>query len=239
MINNFDRYFDYRESEFLNHRLVPNHMREPQAVYNAYRKISAGWHQMDDRQILKALHYNDVRMSTVASQITSLTNVYSTVYSDADQRKHQSSASLAFVWGNHRGPVTSPHKWPVTRKMFPFDDVIMRSYRFPSFALRWSIGKYHNHLHKQRRTNWFQSMRSKGDGLWPAAINLTPLCDICAATRLFVQLVVQPNFKENTKAPHYCTLWGSMVTSGFPKRSVMGKPLSRHVVITFQIPFIS
>ena len=42
-----------------------------------------------------------------------------------DQRKHQSSASLAFVRGIHRGPVNSPHKWPVTRKMFPFDDVIM------------------------------------------------------------------------------------------------------------------
>ena len=64
-------------------------------------------------------------MDTVASQITSLTVVYSTVYSGADQRKHQSSPSLAFVWGIHRGPVNSPHKWPVTRKMFPFDDVIM------------------------------------------------------------------------------------------------------------------
>ena len=41
-------------------------------------------------------------MSMIASQITSLTIVYSTVYSDADQRKHQSSASLAFVWGIHR-----------------------------------------------------------------------------------------------------------------------------------------
>ena len=50
-----------------------------------------------------ALHftvpYNDVIMTTIASQITSLAFVYSTVYSDADQRKHQSSASLAFVWG--------------------------------------------------------------------------------------------------------------------------------------------
>ena len=64
-------------------------------------------------------------MSMIASQITSLTIVYSTVYSDADQRKHQSSASLAFVRGIHRGPVNSPHKWPVTRKMFPFHDVIM------------------------------------------------------------------------------------------------------------------
>ena len=59
------------------------------------------------------------------SQLTSITIVYSTVYSDADQRKHQSSASLAFVRGIHRGPVISPHKWPVTRKMFPFNDVIM------------------------------------------------------------------------------------------------------------------
>ena len=63
-------------------------------------------------------------MSTVASQITSLAFVYSTVYSGTDQRKHQSSASLAFVQGIHRGPVNSLHKWPVTRKMFPFDDVI-------------------------------------------------------------------------------------------------------------------
>ena len=47
-------------------------------------------------------HYNDVTMTTMASQITSLMVVYSTVYSDADQRKHQSSASLAFVWGIHR-----------------------------------------------------------------------------------------------------------------------------------------
>ena len=70
-------------------------------------------------------HYDDVTLSAMASQITSLTIVYSTVYSGADQSKHQSSASLAFVWGIHRGPVNSPHKWPVTRKMFPFDDVIM------------------------------------------------------------------------------------------------------------------
>ena len=61
----------------------------------------------------------------MASQITSLTIVYSTVYSGADQRKHQSSASLGFVTGINRWPVNSPHKWPVTRKMFPFDDVIM------------------------------------------------------------------------------------------------------------------
>ena len=68
-------------------------------------------------------------MSAMASQITSLMIVYSSVYSEADQRKHQNSASLAFVWGIHRWPMNSPHKGPVTRKMFPFDDVIMVSYR--------------------------------------------------------------------------------------------------------------
>ena len=70
-------------------------------------------------------HYSDVMMSAIASQITCLTIVYLTVYSGAAQRKHQSSASLAFVRGIHRWPVNSPHKGPVTRKMLPFDDVIL------------------------------------------------------------------------------------------------------------------
>ena len=66
-------------------------------------------------------------MSAMASQITSLTIVHLTFYSGADQRKHQRSAPLAFVWGIYRWPVNSPHKGPVTQKMFPFDDVIMRT----------------------------------------------------------------------------------------------------------------
>ena len=70
-------------------------------------------------------HNNDVIMGAMASQITSLTIVYSTVYSGADQREHQSSASLAFMRGIHRWPVNSPHKRSVTRKIFSFDDVIM------------------------------------------------------------------------------------------------------------------
>ena len=81
-------------------------------------------------------HYPDVIMSTTASQITSLTIVYSTVYPDTHQRKHQSSVSLAFVRGIHRGPGNSPHKWPVTRKMFAIDDVIMKSLQsfFPVYT---------------------------------------------------------------------------------------------------------
>ena len=67
-------------------------------------------------------------MSDMVFQITSFTIVYSIIYSGADQRKHQSSASLAFVRGIHRWPVNSPHKGPVTRKRFPFDDVIMEKW---------------------------------------------------------------------------------------------------------------
>ena len=74
-------------------------------------------------------HYSDVIMGTIAPQITSLTIVDSIVYSDADQRKYQSSASPAFVRGVHRGPVNFPHKWPVTRKMIQFDDVIMTMWK--------------------------------------------------------------------------------------------------------------
>ena len=81
-----------------------------------------------------AMHYCDVIMGTVTSQITRLTIVYSNVYSDADQRKHQSSASLVFVRGFHRGPVKSPPKWPVTRKTFPFDDVIIDMHLWSGMA---------------------------------------------------------------------------------------------------------
>ena len=70
-------------------------------------------------------NYSDVTMGVMAPHIPSLMSVYSMVHSEADQTKHQSSASLAFVRGIYRGPVNSPHKGPVTRKMFPFDDVIM------------------------------------------------------------------------------------------------------------------
>ena len=60
-------------------------------------------------------HYSDVIISTIACQITSRTIVYSTVYWGADQRKHQSCASLDFVRGIRRWPVNSPHKKPVTQ----------------------------------------------------------------------------------------------------------------------------
>ena len=72
-------------------------------------------------------HYSDVIMGAMASQIISLTIVYSTVYSGTDQWKYQSSASLAFVRRIHRWPGNSPQKWRVTLKMFSFDDVIVNA----------------------------------------------------------------------------------------------------------------
>ena len=89
--------------------------------FELWFKAFVKWVYSNDNSI----HYHVVTMGAMASQITSLKLVYLTIYSDADQRKHQSSASLAFVRGIHRGPVNFPHKWPVTRKMFPFDEVIM------------------------------------------------------------------------------------------------------------------
>ena len=85
------------------------------------------------------INYCDVIMGAAASQITSLTIVYSTVYSDADQRNYQSSASLPFVQGIHREPLKSPHKGPVTREMFSFDDVIMIFQEFASKDIQIAI----------------------------------------------------------------------------------------------------
>ena len=83
----------------------------------------------------RIIHYTDNIMSAMASQITSFTIAYRTVYLGVDQRKDQSSASLAFVWGIQPRPVNSPHKRPVTWKMCPFDDVIM--YRAAEKDRRW------------------------------------------------------------------------------------------------------
>ena len=93
--------------------------RQPSLLCHAWN------HDKPHENSSPSTHYNDAIMGAIASQITSLTIVYSTVYSGTHQRKHQSSASLAFVWGIHRGPVNSPHKGPVTRKMFRFDGVTM------------------------------------------------------------------------------------------------------------------
>ena len=100
--------------------------------------------------LIVCMHYNDVIMGAAAFQI-SIAVVYSTVHSGADQRKHQRSVSLALVWGIHRWPMNSPHTWPVTRKMFPFDDVIIE-------AMQWwrSKRRFRENHHASVVWNWHE-----------------------------------------------------------------------------------
>ena len=110
------------------------------------------------------VHYNGIIMGAMASQITSLTIVYSAVYPAADQRKHQSSASLAFVRETHRSPVNAPHQWPVMWKMFPFDDVIMCMWSISTLKVPWCLARFHiaaisSHVvWKHIQTCWWQNI---------------------------------------------------------------------------------
>ena len=95
----------------------------------------------------RIFHYSDVIMSIMVSHITSISTVYSTVYSGTDQRNHQSSASLAFVRGIYWWPVNSPHKGPVMWKMFPFHDVIIDFLHFMKFVVIHYKIKQHHTIH--------------------------------------------------------------------------------------------
>ena len=104
----------------------------------------------------------------MASQITSLLIVYLTVCSGADKRKHQDSASLAFVRGIHQWPVNSPQKEPVTRTMFPIDDVIMYkpggrlNIKMPSYQYRdLHVRDYKNPLHLDVVDRYLRRMGDK------------------------------------------------------------------------------
>ena len=92
-------------------------------------------------------HYSDVIMSAMTSHITDVLIVQSRVCSGADQGKHQRSASLAFVRGIHRWPVNSPHKGPVTQKIFSFDDVILRWHSRTTTCLWIVLNKYHYEIY--------------------------------------------------------------------------------------------
>ena len=154
-------------------------------------------------------HYNDVIMGTMASQITSLTLVYSTVYSDADQRKHQSSASLAFVWGIHRGPINSPHKWPVTRKMFPFDDVIKKTdtyYRFLRCFLRlWCLCHISSQSSQSTWYSWHWSHIQRG-GQLPQMSHISSGID--QSHKSHTAPVPYPTMHPSEqKCTHFCSEW--------------------------------
>ena len=108
----------------------------------------------------RKIHYTDVIMSDMASQITSLKIVYSTDHSDADQRKDQRSASLALVRGIHRWPVNSPLKVQATLKMLPFDDVITLKKLFC-----WSLLLFMSH-DSTKQSPLFSQRRSCLLSLW-------------------------------------------------------------------------
>ena len=107
---------------------------------------------------LHIVHYDYVIMGAMASQITSLTIVYPTVYSDAGQTKNKISASLVFVRGIHRGPRNYLHKWPETRKMFPFHEVIM----------------YFELLPWKSKVDVTAEVKAQGHKMGPASCRLSP-----------------------------------------------------------------
>ena len=82
-----------------------------------------GW--TDETVHNETKHLRDVIMSSMASQIPGVSVVCSTICSGVDKK---TSKSLAFVREIHQWQVDSRHKGPITRKMFPFDDVIMKCY---------------------------------------------------------------------------------------------------------------
>ena len=133
-------------------------------------------------------------MGAISPQMTSLTIFYSTVYSAADQRKHESSASLAFVWGIHRGPVNSPHKWPVTRKMFPFDDVIMNA---TMISVLVGVGHKYNIGNVKFNATWHSN------GMMCNVVYIYPVINVCnKKTKTY-------NVPRATTTISYClTHWG-------------------------------
>ena len=147
------------------------------------------------------LHYNDVIMTTMASQITSLTVVYSNVYSDADQRKHQSSALLTFVGGIHRD------RWiPRTKGQ-------LRGQCFHSMTSSWEgpatcdVTIMHN----------FITVTSQ----WAVWRLKSPASRICA------QPFVQANIKENIKAPRHWSLAFVRGIHQWPMNSLHKRPVTR------------
>ena len=106
-------------------------------------------------------YYSDAIMSAIVSQSSGVSIVYSTVCSGADQRKHQSTASLAFVRGIHRSPVNSQHKGPVTRKMIPFDEVIISWVSLRSGAAMKSLGDFFAVIWTESILSWLVELNTK------------------------------------------------------------------------------
>ena len=183
-------------------------------------------------------------MSPMASQITGVSIVCSNVYSGADRRKHRSSTSLAFVRGIQRSSVDSPHKGPVTLKMFPFDDVIMimrspllldtgrtvsrqwqhrstwqrrcsEKKKFPSPYLS-ALSLFRNTPHRR----WWLQLESRSNGWLQWRHSQWHCTSNHPANRLFVQAFFRLTSKETLK-PVLLSMCEEIwpVTNGFPSQT--------------------
>ena len=126
-------------------------------------------------------HYTDVIMGAIASPITSLTIVYSTVYSDADQREHQSSASLAFVRGIHRGRHHGIHKrlWATTSKHLTFNDKCI-NVKIKGISQNWlNCLHYRLHLRVHRKKN-SENLNTMRNMMTSSNGNISALLAFCA-----------------------------------------------------------
>ena len=148
-------------------------------------------------------------MSAVASQITSVSIVYSTVCSGEDQRKHQISMSLAFVWGIHWLLVDSLHKSPVVPKMFPVDDVIMLSLGQHGHHFKDAI---FIHLFEKRDVLCRGNVRPKKGTYYAVAMSVRKKGRIMPWQCPSVRPSVRPRFPDFSTTCFEISIWNSVYT---------------------------
>ena len=160
--------------------------------YPIIKWVAVTWQTRQDARIVVP-HYSDVIMSAMASQITGVSIIgLIGFFSGADQRKYQSSASLAFVRGIHRWLVFLHYKGPVTRKMFPLDDVIMNNDHLATSPV-----KKHQHMMTSSNGNIFRVTgplcgEFTGPGEFPTQGPMTRSFDVFFDLRLNKRLSKQP-----------------------------------------------
>ena len=161
-------------------------------IYNESSKIPP---ESTDDVVVKC-YYSDVIMGAMVSLLTSLTIVYSTLYSGADERKHQSSASLVFL---SEFTVTGEfHKGPIMQKMLPFDDVIIHISAPTGCTGYWTGHEYGSRIVGGMQATpgtWVYQIRLLKDGYWNCGGSiLSPQWIISASHCTCVMLILPVNF---------------------------------------------
>ena len=165
-------------------------------------------------------------MGATASQITGVKIVYSTVCSGADQRKHQSSASLAFVSGIHRWPMNSPHKGPVTRKYFHLKTSSRKELLWHLFTSGRIATRLRHYYHTEADTKWppfgrrcfwihflFQNCRSMIQMLltFVSKVPMTTKPILVQMISWSRQAIIRTNKWWLSLPTHICTIWPQWV----------------------------